>query len=61
MSAKPETSRTPWGLVVLLGSMTALGHYGKPEDIAASVAFLASPAARQITGTTITVDGGANA
>lgn len=42
-------------------SMTALGHYGKPEDIATSVAFLASPAARQITGTTITVDGGANA
>ncbi|MCJ2142090.1 3-oxoacyl-ACP reductase family protein [Methylobacterium sp. E-066] len=42
-------------------SMTALGHYGKPEDIAASVAFLASPAARQITGTAITIDGGANA
>lgn len=42
-------------------SMTALGHYGKPEDIAAAVAFLASPAARQITGTTLTVDGGANA
>ncbi|MEE7493856.1 3-oxoacyl-ACP reductase family protein [Methylobacterium oryzae] len=42
-------------------SMTALGHYGTPDDIAASVAFLASPAARQITGTTITVDGGANA
>ena len=42
-------------------AMSALGHYGKPEDIAASVAFLASVAARQITGTTITVDGGANA
>ena len=42
-------------------SMTALGHYGKPEDIAAAVTFLASPAARQITGSTITVDGGANA
>ena len=42
-------------------SMTALGHYGKREDIAASVAFLASPAARQITGTAITIDGGANA
>jgi len=42
-------------------AMTALGHYGKPEDIAAAVAFLASPAARQITGTTLTVDGGANA
>lgn len=40
---------------------TALGHYGKPEDVAAAVAFLASPAARQITGTAITVDGGANA
>ncbi|GKW38303.1 MULTISPECIES: 3-oxoacyl-ACP reductase family protein [Pectobacterium] len=39
----------------------ALGHYGKPEDIAAAVAFLASPAARQITGTGITVDGGSNA
>lgn len=42
-------------------AMTALGHYGTPEDIAATVAFLASPMARQITGTTITVDGGANA
>lgn len=42
-------------------AMTALGHYGKPEDIAAAVAFLASPAARQITGTTLTIDGGANA
>lgn len=42
-------------------AMIALGHYGKPEDIAAAVAFLASPAARQITGTTITIDGGANA
>jgi NAD(P)-dependent dehydrogenase (short-subunit alcohol dehydrogenase family) len=40
---------------------TALGHYGKPEDVAAAVAFLASPAARQITGTGIVVDGGVNA
>ena len=42
-------------------AMTALGHYGKPADIAAAVAFLASPAAGQITGTSILVDGGANA
>lgn len=42
-------------------ALTALGRYGKPEDVAASVAFLAGPAARQITGTTITVDGGASA
>jgi NAD(P)-dependent dehydrogenase (short-subunit alcohol dehydrogenase family) len=40
-------------------AMTALGHYGKPEDVAAAVAFLAGPGARQITGTSITVDGGA--
>lgn len=39
----------------------ALGHYGEPQDIAEAVAFLASPAAKQITGTDIVVDGGANA
>lgn len=31
---------------------------GKPEDIAAAVAFLASEDARFITGTTLVVDGG---
>jgi hypothetical protein len=25
MSAPPETERTPWGLVILLGSLTAMG------------------------------------
>jgi len=39
----------------------ALGHYGTPEDIAAAVTFLASPAAGQITGTGLDVDGGVNA
>ncbi len=33
--------------------------YGKPEDLGALVAFLASPRAEFITGTTITIDGGA--
>ena len=40
-------------------SLIPLGRYGQPEDVAAAVAFLATPAARQISGTTLTVDGGA--
>ena len=35
-----------------------VGEYGKPEDIANLVCFLASPRARYITGTVIPVDGG---
>lgn len=35
-----------------------LGRLGKPEDIAAAVAFLASPQAAYITGTTLHVNGG---
>lgn len=40
-------------------SLIPLGRFGEPRDVAAAVAFLASPAARQITGTILTVDGGA--
>ena len=40
-------------------SLMPLGRYNQPEDVAAAVAFLATPAARQITGTILTVDGGA--
>lgn len=39
-------------------SLTPLGRFAAPADIAAAVAFLASPAARHLTGTVITVDGG---
>lgn len=35
-----------------------LGRFGLPEDIAAAVAFLASPQAGYITGTTLHVNGG---
>lgn len=41
--------------------LTSLGRYGKPADIAAVVAFLASPAASFMTGAIVTVDGGSNA
>jgi citronellol/citronellal dehydrogenase len=34
---------------------------GRPEEVAALIAFLATPAAGYITGTTIAVDGGADA
>ena len=35
-----------------------LGRLGQPEDVADACLFLASPAARFITGTTLVVDGG---
>jgi 3-oxoacyl-[acyl-carrier protein] reductase len=40
---------------------TALGRYGKPEEVAGAVAFLAGPDASYITGATLVVDGGHNA
>jgi NAD(P)-dependent dehydrogenase (short-subunit alcohol dehydrogenase family) len=37
------------------------GRPGDPEELAAAVVFLASPAAGYITGTTLVVDGGLTA
>lgn len=42
-------------------ALPPLGRYGTPEDVTAAVTFLASPAARQITGSVYIVDGGLNA
>lgn len=44
-----------------LKGLAALGRYGRPEDIAAAVAFLAGPDAGYITGATLNVDGGQSA
>jgi NAD(P)-dependent dehydrogenase (short-subunit alcohol dehydrogenase family) len=43
---KPELDRTP------------MGRWGSPEDVVPAFLFLASPAARFITGQTLCVDGG---
>jgi 3-oxoacyl-[acyl-carrier protein] reductase len=42
-----------------IASFIPAGELGAPEDIAYAMCFLASPAARYITGQTIVVDGGA--
>lgn len=40
------------------GTEKVTGAIGKPEDIAAAIAFIASDEARFVTGTTLVVDGG---
>jgi 3-oxoacyl-[acyl-carrier protein] reductase len=50
-------TKTEAGREVTL-AMQALKRIGQPEDVAEVVAFLASDAARWVTGASIPVDGG---
>jgi NAD(P)-dependent dehydrogenase (short-subunit alcohol dehydrogenase family) len=45
-------------MVARIEAMTPLGRLAEPEDVAAAILFLASPAAAMITGHTLPVDGG---
>ena len=51
MLAKPEFR-------AFVDTMIPLGRIGKPEDVAAAVLYLVSPAASMVTGTSLLVDGG---
>jgi citronellol/citronellal dehydrogenase len=51
----PEGDRARWQAAV------PLRRFGTPEEVSGLIAFLASPAGAYVTGTTIVVDGGADA
>ena len=69
LSISPGIISTPMGQAELAGEsgdfmrsmieMSGTGRIGTPDDIAAAVEFLVSPAASFITGTDLLVDGGA--
>ena len=50
-----EEARAQWAAAV------PLGRFGNPDEVSGVIAFLASPAGSYVTGTTIVVDGGADA
>jgi NAD(P)-dependent dehydrogenase (short-subunit alcohol dehydrogenase family) len=45
-------------LMAEINRVTPLGRLAEPEEVAAAILFLASPAASMITGHTLPVDGG---
>ncbi len=52
------TARLPREVLDRAVDETAIGHLGKPEDVASAVLYLASAMARHVTGQVLRVDGG---
>jgi 3-oxoacyl-[acyl-carrier protein] reductase len=52
------TARLPENIREELRKLIPLGTFGESQDVAAAVAFIASPEAKYITGQVLTVDGG---
>lgn len=58
VTAQSARSRTDPDHVAAVDKRTPMGRWGQPDDIAGPVLFLASDAARFMTGTCLAVDGG---
>lgn len=53
-----ERNKAIAGVVEQIEAQTPLGRFAQPDDVADVIAFLASDAARFVTGETMSVDGG---
>ena len=58
ISPGPFPARVDEAFGARLAARTMLGRLGQPEEIGGPLLFLASPAARFVTGATLNVDGG---